>query len=91
MKKLTLILLTICTLATTLVCGCGSVKANGFDEKADAENTQIQTIDTEQNEPECPECPDDKKRDGECPTPRKPHKRHEKILPRPKYVYKKHH
>lgn len=88
MKKLAIFLLTVFTMGTAVVCGCGSAKQDkAFKEKIDTENVQIRTLEEdEQTEPECPDC---KKRDDECPAPRKPHKRHDKRMPRPKSAYRK--
>ena len=90
MKKLALILLTICTFAMAIICGCGSAKTNSFEETAGAESAQVQTLENEQTNPECPECPDDEQ-DGECPKPRKPHIKRPKRLPDPESAHRKHH
>ena len=80
MKKLAVLILTVFTMATVVVCGCGeSKKAVSFDDNAKTEKVQIQ-----EDEQVKPECPDGKKRDGECPAPRRPHKRHDRKLPDPK-------
>ena len=92
MKKSVLILFTVLTIVTVTACGCGStMKNDGFDTKIDADSIQIQTIAEDEHDPECPdgECPDrentdDDERDSKFPTPRKPHKRHNKKLPHPK-------
>lgn len=86
MKKLAAFLLTIFTLSTAAVCGCA--EPNADVRKIKEPNVSIET--TEDDEQQCPECPDGEKRDnGQCPTPRRPHKRHGKKLPRPKPAYTK--
>ena len=97
MKKLAILLLTVFTISTAVVCGCGGTKGNGNKVvEQDVESVQLQQIDAEQNdeieeekpdEHKKPECPDCKKRDGECPAPCKPHKRPDKKMPRPKHAY----
>lgn len=86
MKKLAVLILTVFTMATVVVCGCGeSKKTVSFDNNAKTERVQIQEIEEiQEGEQVKPECPDCEKRDGECPAPRKPHKRHDRKLPQPK-------
>ena len=83
MKKLAILILTVFTMATVVVCGCGDTKkAISFDDNAKTESVQIQEVEEDiQVKPECPDC---EKRDGEHPAPRKPHKRHDRNLPQPK-------
>ena len=98
MKKSALFMLTIFTMGTAVICGCGSTKASSYDNQVSSEYVQFRTDDEgEETEPECPdngdnhgECPKKKKRDGECPIPRRPHKRHNKKLPQPESAYRKH-
>ena len=100
MKKSVLILLTLLTIGTVTVCGCGNtMKNDGFNTRIDTNGMQIQSIDEdEQPNPECPdgecpgdecpECPDGDEHDRKFPTPRKPHKRHNKKLPHSKSVHR---
>lgn len=93
MKKLAIFLLTVFTMTTAAVCGCDSAKASSYDDKVVTESAQIETIEEGQTEPECPDGEDGKcpnaKDDGR-PAPRRPHKRHNKKLPRPESAYRKH-
>lgn len=85
MKKLAVLILTVFTMATVVVCGCGEPKKTvSFDDNAKTESVQIRKIEEIQEDELKPECPDIEKRDGECPAPRKPHKRHDRKLPEPK-------
>lgn len=92
MKRLAVLLLTIFTIGTVAVCGCADTQKSSSDEiRADDIFVQrIEEVEEDQEgEQDNPECPDCKERDGECPTPRRPHKRHNKRLPRPKSAYRK--
>ena len=93
MKKLVILLLSVFTIGTVAVCGCNSASANSGSLYKDEMNTaQLQTVEefVKEYDGEKPECPDCDERDGEYPKPCKPHKRHNKKLPRPKPAYRKH-
>lgn len=82
MKKSVILLLAIFTIASVSLCGCADKKENGnYEDKVNTENFQIREIGENSEQDECP--------DGECPQPRKPHKRRDKKLPRPKPAYHK--
>lgn len=84
MKRLAILLLTVFTIGTATVSGCGSQKSNSnYEDKVQTESIQIRKVEAEDDEAK-PECPD-----GECPKPRKSPKRHNKRLPRPKTVPRK--
>lgn len=88
MKRLAILLLTVFTIGAAAVCGCdGTQKNNDTVSKIDTESVQIRTMDEDNNKTD--ECPDKDGHDGKCPTPRKPHRRHKKRMPRPKSVYRK--
>ena len=97
MKKLVILLLTVFTIGTAAACGCGGEKTNSHDDKNNGEPVRIQEIegieeveqDGQDDGDKKPECPDKSKRDGEFPTPRKPHRRPYKKHPHPKYVYRR--
>ena len=98
MKKIVLFVLTVFTMGTAVIGGCGNEKTISYDNKLDSETLQIRTVEeSEPTEPECPddknndgECPNKKKRDGKCPKSRRPHKRRNEKLPRPESAYRKH-
>ena len=94
MKKLIILLLTVFTIGTAVACGCGGEKTNSHDNKNNEEPVRIQEIeeveqDGQDERDKKPECPDKGKRDGELPTPRKPHKWPHKKHPHPKHSYRR--
>ncbi|MDE7440273.1 MAG: hypothetical protein K2N23_07190 [Clostridia bacterium] len=95
MKKLAILLLTIFTIGTTALCGCGTAKENGNFENNAKNMENIQTLGDEENgsqDRECPECPDkpefpDREKHGgkrPHPHPHRPHLHPDEKLPQPK-------
>ena len=100
MKKLAILLLTVFTVATAAACGCADTKKDSsFEDVKGTESIQLQADEetekieqdeqTKQDEQIKPECPDCKKRDGECPIPRKPHIRPHNKTPHPRPSHRK--